>query len=107
MMSAYVDNVNVEWSEGAVPSVRSGLWWCERSMKVLGIYQGTEEYQKRNWVGVLETVSTRNISCLTEEGFGCQAPGLVEEVLQLRVDLDWSGRCWIQAAALYLPSAER
>lgn len=44
------------WRGKTVPSLPGGLQWGTYGMKVLGVHLGTEEYQKRNWEGIVDKV---------------------------------------------------
>ena len=118
------------WREGTVPCLPGGLQWGRNGMRVLGVYLGTEEYQKQNWEGVLEKVCAKlskwiwllpqlsyrgrvlvanNLiaSTLWHRLVVLPPPtGLIEEVQRQLVNFFWSGQHWIRAAALYLPVDE-
>ena len=118
------------WRGRAVPCLPGGLQWGRNGMKVLGVYLGTEGFQKQNWEGVLEKVCAKlskwkwllpqlsyrgrvlvanNLiaSTLWHRLVVLPPPsGLTEEIQRLLVNFFWSGQHWIRAAALYLPVEE-
>ena len=47
------------WHERAAPSLPGGLRWGRGGMKFLGVYLGSEDFQKQNWEGVVEKVCAR------------------------------------------------
>uniref|UniRef100_A0A8D3BRM1 Reverse transcriptase domain-containing protein n=1 Tax=Scophthalmus maximus TaxID=52904 RepID=A0A8D3BRM1_SCOMX len=113
-----------------MPSLPGGLEWGQEGLKVLGVFLGSEGFQKKNWAGVKEKVCARlskwkwllpqlsyrgralvvnNLvaSTLWHKLIALTPPrGLIEEVQRSIVDFFWSGKHWIRAAALYLPVAE-
>ena len=118
------------WGGGTAPSLPGGLRWEREGFKCLGVFLGTEEFQKRNWEGLLEKVCARMskwkwlLPQLSYRGRVLVAnnliasmlwhrlvilpppPGLIEEIQRALVNFFWSGQHWIKAAALYLPVRE-
>lgn len=118
------------WLDGAAPSLPQGLKWGRNGLKVLGVFIGSDEYQKQNWEGVAEKVCARlsrwkwllpqmsyrgrvlvanNLVASTlwhKMNIVPPPMALVEDVQRIMVDFFWSGHHWLRAAGLYLPLAE-
>ena len=96
-------------------------------MKTLGVFLGSDVFQKKNWEGVLEKVCARlsrwkwllpqlsyrgrvlvanNLAASTLWHRLMILQPLVQELQRTLVNLFWSGQHWIKAAALYLPLHE-
>ncbi|KAK2897108.1 hypothetical protein Q8A73_013488 [Channa argus] len=119
-----------QWRGQQVPSLPGGLQWGKTGLKVLGVYLGSEGFQRKNWEGVREKVCARlskwkwllpqmsyrgrvlvsnNLvaSTLWHKLTAMTPPsGLIEDIQKIIVDFFWSGRHWVRAAVLYLPVAE-
>lgn len=44
---------------GNTPGLPGNLTWGNRGIKVLGVYLGSEDFQRQNWDGVLEKVEAK------------------------------------------------
>ncbi len=47
------------WSGEGSPKLPGNLQWGNRGLKVLGVYLGSGDYERQNWVGVLDKVKAR------------------------------------------------
>ena len=47
------------WTDRQTPKLPGDLGWGRQGLKVLGVFLGTEEYERKNWEGVLEKVCAR------------------------------------------------
>uniref|UniRef100_A0A671WHQ0 Reverse transcriptase domain-containing protein n=1 Tax=Sparus aurata TaxID=8175 RepID=A0A671WHQ0_SPAAU len=118
------------WRDQVAPSLPGGLEWGREGLKVLGVYVGTKNFEKKNWEGVKEKVCARLskwkwlllqlsyrgrvlvtnglvASTLWHKLMVLTPPkGLVDEIQRAILDFFWSGKHWVRAAALYLPVAE-
>jgi hypothetical protein len=66
---AYADHINVigksqalqvgQWADKVMPKLPGNLSWGKQGMKVLGVFLGTDEFQRKNWEGVMERVCAR------------------------------------------------
>lgn len=112
------------------PQLTGNLKWRFEGFKILGIYFGSNEFQKLNWEGVEDKVCNRlsrwkwllpqlsyrgrvlladNLvaSTLWHKFNVLQPPaGLIQAIQRHLVTLFWSGYHWVQSAALYLPIQE-
>ena len=119
-----------QWEGRAVPRLPTQLQWKTGGLKVLGVFLGTEEFQGKNWEGVMEKVCARLSSwkwLLPQLSYRgrvlvannlvasmlwhrlCVLPpprGLMDDIQRALVDFFWSGQHWIRAPALYLPVEE-
>lgn len=119
-----------QWEVGGIPNLPGSLSWGRVGMQILGIYLGTEDYQKQNWEGVLEKVGAKLskwkwlLPQLSYRGRVLIAnnlvastlwhrlavlvppPNLLENVQRLLVNFFWSGHHWLRAPILYLPVVE-
>ena len=48
-----------QWTDRQTPKLPGDLGWGRQGLRVLGVSLGTEEYERRNWEGVLEKVCAR------------------------------------------------
>lgn len=48
-----------KWELGGIPNLPGSMSWERRGVKILVLYLGTEDYQKRNWEGILEKVEAK------------------------------------------------
>ena len=118
------------WTDRQTPKLPGDLGWGRQGLRVLGVFLGTEEYERKNWDGVLEKVCARltkwkwllfklsyrgrvlianNLvtSALWHRLTVLPPPrGLIEDIQKKIVDFFWSGRHWTRAAVLYLPVQE-
>ena len=46
-----------EWSNKEQPILPAWLQWSTEGMKVLGVFLGNENFQKKNWEGLVEKIS--------------------------------------------------
>ncbi len=119
-----------QWADRQTPQLPGNLGWGRQGMKVLGVFLGTEEFQRKNWEGTMERVCARLsrwkwlLSQLSDRGrvlivnnlvasalwhrliVLSQPRGLIEEVQRATVDFFWSGQHWLRSAVLYLPVHE-
>lgn len=119
-----------KWEEVGLPKLPCGLHWGREGIKALGVFLGNEQFQRRNWEGLLEKVSARlskwkwllpqlsyrgrvlvinNLvaSTLWHKMTVMEPPvELVCKIQRIIVNFFWSGAHWIHAAALYLPVHE-
>ena len=119
-----------EWSNKEKPILPAGLQWSIEGMKVLGVYLGNENFQKKNWEGLAEKVSARLSRWkwvqpqLSYRGRTLVANSLVASMLWHRVtvvvppdkliteiqkrlvDFFWGGYHWTRSAVLFLPVSE-
>ena len=47
------------WTDRQTPKLPGDLGWGRQGLKVLGVFLRTEEYERKNWEGVLEKVCAR------------------------------------------------
>ncbi|TWW53858.1 Transposon TX1 uncharacterized 149 kDa protein ORF 2 [Takifugu flavidus] len=118
------------WAGRNRPRLPGNLSWGRQGLKVLGVFLGTETFEKKNWEGAVEQVCTRlskwkwllpqlsyrgrvlianNLvaSTLWHRLTVLPSPaGLIERVQKLIVDFFWSGQHWLRSAVLYLPVRE-
>ncbi|TWW77612.1 Transposon TX1 uncharacterized 149 kDa protein ORF 2 [Takifugu flavidus] len=118
------------WAGRDRPRLPGNLSWGRQGLKVLGVFLGTETFEKKNWEGAVEQVCTRlskwkwllpqlsyrgrvlianNLvaSTLWHRLTVLPSPaGLIERVQKLIVDFFWSGQHWLRSAVLYLPVQE-
>ncbi|XP_064843632.1 uncharacterized protein LOC135555246 [Oncorhynchus masou masou] len=110
---------------GSTPRLPGGLQWGRDGMKTLGVFLGSDVFQKKNWEGVAVKVCARlsrwkwvlpqlsyrervlvanNLaaSTLWHRLMILQPPkGLIQELQRTLVNFFWPGQHWIKAAALY------
>ena len=48
-----------QWADKVMPKLPGNLSWGKQGMKVLGVFLGTDEFQRKNWEGVMERVCAR------------------------------------------------
>uniref|UniRef100_A0A3P9LKP2 Reverse transcriptase domain-containing protein n=1 Tax=Oryzias latipes TaxID=8090 RepID=A0A3P9LKP2_ORYLA len=118
------------WSGSTLPLLPGNLNWGTEGMKFLGVYLGSDVFQKKNWEGVMERVCARlskwkylllqlsfrgrvlvvnNLvaSTLWHSMMVLPPPASLITALQKTVvDFFWSGHHWLRAAVLYLPVEE-
>ncbi|TWW81732.1 Transposon TX1 uncharacterized 82 kDa protein ORF 1 [Takifugu flavidus] len=118
------------WAGRDRPRLPGNLSWGRQGLKVLGVFLGTENFEKKNWEGAVEQVCTRlskwkwllpqlsyrgrvlivnNLvaSTLWHRLTVLPSPaGLIEGVQKMSVDFFWSGQHWLRSAVLYLPVQE-
>ena len=119
-----------QWTDRQTPKLPGDLGWGRQGLRVLGVSLGTEEYERKNWEGVLEKVCARLtkwkwlLPQLSYRGRVLIANNLVASALWHRltvltpprglihaiqkeiVDFFWSGQHWTRASVLYLPVQE-
>ncbi len=119
-----------QWREEKIPCLPGGLKWGSNGIKCLGVFLGTQQFQEKNWEGVMEKVCAKiskwrwllpqmsyrgrvlvinNLvaSMLWHKVMVLNPPkALITSVQKIILDFFWSGYHWIRAAALYLPLCE-
>uniref|UniRef100_A0A8C2X602 Reverse transcriptase domain-containing protein n=1 Tax=Cyclopterus lumpus TaxID=8103 RepID=A0A8C2X602_CYCLU len=119
-----------QWLNKETPKLQGSIRWGRQDLKVLGVFLGTEEFQRQNWEGAMERVCTRlskwkwllpqlsyrgrvlivnNLvaSTLWHRLVVLPPPqGLIERIHRAVVDFFWSGLHWLRSAVLYLPVQE-
>ena len=48
-----------KWSLESIPGLPGNLKWGKGGAKILGVYLGTEDFQRQNWEGVLDKVEAK------------------------------------------------
>ena len=119
-----------QWLSKETPKLPGNIRWGRQGLKVLGVFLGTEEFQKQNWEGAMERVCARLAKwrwLLTQLSYRGRVlivnnlvasalwhrlvvlpppQGLIEGIQRAVVDFFWSGLHWLRAAVLYLPVQE-
>ena len=119
-----------QWADKVMPKLPGNLSWGKQGMKVLGVFLGTDEFQRKDWEGAMERVCARlskwkwllpqlsyrgrvlivnNLvaSTLWHRLIVLPPPrGLIEGIQRAAVDFFWSGLHWLRSAILYLPMQE-
>lgn len=118
------------WEGTGFPQLPGGLRWRQDGFKALGVFLGNEQFQKKNWEGLLEKVSAKltkwkwllpqlsyrgrvlvinnlTASMLWHRTAVMEPPEeLILNIQRTLVNFFWSGQHWIRAAALYIPVQE-
>ncbi len=113
-----------------LPQLSGGLQWKKDGLKILGIFFGNEQFQRKNWEGLIEKVSGRLskwrwlLPQLSYRGRVLVANNLAASILWHKtivmkpleelvstiqrtiVNFFWNGQHWTRAAVLYLPVQE-
>lgn len=119
-----------EWRHEATPTLPAGLQWSKEGMKCLGVFLGTDQFQNKNWDGLVEKINARlsrwkwiqpqlsyrgralvvnnlTASMLWHRFTVVEPPdALVKEIQRRLVQFFWGGFHWTRSAVLFLPVAE-
>lgn len=119
-----------EWKNKEQPTLPVGLKWSSEGLKFLGVFFGSNDFQKRNWEGLVEKISARlsrwkwvqpqlsyrgrtlvanNLvaSMLWHRCTVIEPPDAVIKEIQKRlVNFFWGGFHWTRSAVLFLPVSE-
>jgi len=112
------------------PQLPGRLQWKKDGLKILGVFLGNDQFQKKNWEGLVEKVSARlskwrwllpqlsyrgrvlvvnNLaaSILWHRTMVMEPPEeLISSIQKEIVKFFWDGQHWLRAAVLYLPVQE-